>query len=35
MIQVVIGQPIDTTGLKPDAVNKQVEEWIEAEMLQL
>lgn len=35
VIQVVIGQPIDTTGLKPDAVNKQVEEWIEAEMLQL
>lgn len=35
VIQVVIGKPIDTTGLKPDAVNKQVEEWIEAEMLQL
>ena len=35
VIQVVIGQPINTTGLKPDAVNKQVEEWIEAEMLQL
>lgn len=35
VIQVVIGQPIDTTGLKPDAVNKQAEEWIEAEMLQL
>lgn len=35
VIKVVIGQSIDTTGLKPDAVNKQVEEWIEAEMLQL
>ena len=35
VIQVVIGQPINTAGLKPDAVNKQVEEWIEAEMLQL
>lgn len=35
VIKVVIGQPIDTTGLKPDAVNKQVEEWIEAEMLHL
>lgn len=35
VIKVAIGQPIDTTGLKPDAVNKQVEEWIEAEMLQL
>ncbi|MFQ6404766.1 lysophospholipid acyltransferase family protein [Methylophilus sp. 'Pure River'] len=35
VIQVVIGQPIDTKGLKPDAVNKQVEDWIEAEMLNL
>lgn len=35
VIQVVIGQPIDTSGLKPDALNKQVEDWIEAEMLQL
>ncbi len=35
VIQVVIGQPIDTKGLKPDAVNKQVEDWIEAEMLKL
>lgn len=35
VIKVVIGQPINTAGLKPDAVNKQVEEWIEAEMLQL
>ena len=35
VIQVVIGQPIDTAGLKPDAVNKQVEDWIELEMLHL
>lgn len=35
VIQVVIGQPIDTTGLKPDAVNKLVEEWIETEMQSL
>jgi len=35
VIQVVIGQPIDTAGLKPDAVNKQVEDWIESEMLHL
>jgi 1-acyl-sn-glycerol-3-phosphate acyltransferase len=35
VIQVVIGPPIDTKGLKPDAVNKQVEDWIEAEMLTL
>lgn len=35
VIQVVIGQPIDTTGLKPDAVNKQVEDWIETQMQSL
>lgn len=35
VIQVVIGAPIETAGLKPDAVNKLVEDWIEAEMLQL
>lgn len=35
VIQVVIGAPIETAGLKPDAVNKQVEEWIESEMLHL
>lgn len=35
VIQVVIGPPLETAGLKPDAVNKQVEEWIEAEMLHL
>jgi 1-acyl-sn-glycerol-3-phosphate acyltransferase len=35
VIQVVIGQPLDTAGLKPDAVNKLVEDWIESEMLHL
>lgn len=34
-IQVVIGPPIETAGLKPDAVNQRVESWIEAEMLSL
>ena len=34
-IQVVIGQPIETAGLKPDEVNQRVENWIEAEMLSL
>ena len=32
MIQVVIGEPIETAGLKPDQVNKQVEVWIETTM---
>jgi 1-acyl-sn-glycerol-3-phosphate acyltransferase len=30
-----IGKPIQTTGLKADALNHQVEGWIEAEMLKL
>ena len=34
-IQVVIGPPIETAGLKPDEVNQRVENWIEAEMLSL
>ncbi len=34
-IQVVIGPPIETVGLKPDQVNKQVEAWIETEMSSL
>ena len=34
-IQVSIGKPIETKGLKPDEVNKQVEAWIEAEMTTL
>lgn len=34
-IQVVIGPPIETAGLKPDEVNQRVEAWIEAEVLSL
>ncbi len=34
-IQVVIGAPISTVGLKPEAVNQLVEGWIENEMLAL
>lgn len=34
-IQVVIGPPIETAGLKPDEVNQRVEAWIEAEMQSL
>ena len=32
VITVSIGEPIETTGLKPDAVNQMVEAWIESEM---
>jgi 1-acyl-sn-glycerol-3-phosphate acyltransferase len=35
VIQVVIGPVISTNGLKPDALNQQVETWIETEMQQL
>jgi len=34
-ITVSIGKPIETAGLKADALNQQVEDWIEAEMLKL
>jgi 1-acyl-sn-glycerol-3-phosphate acyltransferase len=34
-ITVSIGQPIDATGMKPDDLNRQVEEWIEKEMPRL
>jgi 1-acyl-sn-glycerol-3-phosphate acyltransferase len=34
-ITVSIGKPIDTTGMKADDLNKQVEAWIEAEMQRL
>ncbi|MGZ8269648.1 MAG: lysophospholipid acyltransferase family protein [Methylophilus sp.] len=34
-IQVVIGPPIETAGLKSDEVNQLVERWIEAEMVKL
>jgi 1-acyl-sn-glycerol-3-phosphate acyltransferase len=30
-----IGKPIETAGMKADALNKQVEDWIETEMLKL
>ena len=35
VIQLHIGQVIETAGLKTDVVNNQVENWIEAEMLSL
>lgn len=34
-IQIHIGKPIQTAGLKADALNQQVEQWIEAEMATL
>jgi len=34
-ITVSIGRPIETAGLKTDALNQQVEDWIEAEILKL
>lgn len=35
VITVSIGQPIDCTNLKPDAVNTQVEAWVKAEVATL
>ena len=35
VIQISIGKTIATSGLKPDALNQQVEDWIEKEMLTL
>lgn len=35
VIKMHIGKPIQTAGLKADALNHQVEGWIEAEMLTL
>jgi 1-acyl-sn-glycerol-3-phosphate acyltransferase len=35
VIRMHIGSPIQTVGLKADALNAQVENWIEAEMLKL
>jgi 1-acyl-sn-glycerol-3-phosphate acyltransferase len=35
VIQVSIGKPIQSADLKPDALNQQVEGWIETEMLTL
>ncbi len=34
-ITLSIGKPIETVGIKADALNKMVEDWIEAEMLML
>jgi len=34
-ITVSIGKPIDATGMKTEELNRQVEEWIEAEMPRL
>ncbi len=34
-ITVSIGKPIDAAGMRPDELNKKVEEWIEAEMPRL
>jgi 1-acyl-sn-glycerol-3-phosphate acyltransferase len=34
-ITMSIGKPIETVGLKTDALNQQVEDWIEAEILKL
>ncbi len=34
-ITLSVGKPIATAGLKTDALNKQVEDWIEAEQLKL
>ncbi len=35
IIKMHVGKPIQTAGLKADALNQQVESWIEAEMLTL
>lgn len=35
IIQIHIGKPIQTAGLKTEVVNQQVEDWIEAEMATL
>jgi len=34
-ITIAIGEPIDPTGMKAEALRKQVEEWIEAEVARL
>ena len=35
IITVTIGKPIQSQGRKPDALNSQVEDWIETEMAKL
>jgi 1-acyl-sn-glycerol-3-phosphate acyltransferase len=32
---VSIGKPIDPAGLKPEDLNRRVEDWIESEVAQL
>jgi 1-acyl-sn-glycerol-3-phosphate acyltransferase len=34
-ITVSIGRPIDPAGMRADALNKAVEDWIEAEVIKL
>jgi len=34
-VLISIGQPIDSTGLKHDELNRRVEDWIEGEMEKL
>ena len=34
-IEVVIGPPIDTTGLTPEQINEAVQAWIEARMSEI
>ena len=34
-VVISVGQPIDSTGLKPDELNRRVEDWIEGEMIKL
>jgi 1-acyl-sn-glycerol-3-phosphate acyltransferase len=35
VVDVSIGQPIETTGRDPEELMRQVEEWIESEMRRL
>ena len=35
VVQMVIGPPIDSTDLRVEEINRQVEDWIEGEMAQL
>lgn len=35
VVQMIIGQPIATGGLKADEINRRVEDWIEGQMAQL
>jgi 1-acyl-sn-glycerol-3-phosphate acyltransferase len=35
IITVSIGEPIDPAGLKPEELNRRVEDWIESEVARL